>query len=461
MLLTTQRLIFIVALALVLIGATILFIVYGLILTPEWTPTDYSDVFEITQPHGDYQLWLNTIPEGASVSTAATVLGTTPLSMDDLEDREYRLTIVLPGYRTIDTVANLSGGEKITFKALRLSRLIEVVSVPAGANVKLSGEMLSAPTPVEIAVPSLDTFNLELTHVDLEPVRLTGVDLLKNRWNIPHGETWRIESDSSTSIARITGVFTRRILVRSRPMNASMYLVDKDSLMGVTGDSITLPAGQNRYRLTKSGMNDLVISIDPVNLVGSGVEFNLERNISVTSFRIGADPNVDVGATVTKADHGIRVVFLDRRTPVTVTLPAEEHRLYFSCEGFADTSIAVGATENLVRIGLRAIDEPDVPEDDTLEVPVEVVARGIAVNLMVVDKDSKAGIAGAEVVAEFRDENRKVLLGETNRDGILKVSLPEGKYRFEALAEGYKDGNRKVTIDDPDEPDVIIELKPR
>lgn len=423
--------------------------------------TDWDSRLEslnITKPEGSYRLWVNSYPEGAEVLLGDSKYGTTPLAFDTLPAGAYSLCLRLPGFVDIDTVVSLTPDAHLALPPFVFGKKLIFESVPPGAEISINGKAIGLQTPSELDWPVIDTFNLEYSMAELEPVRISAVDLLVGTEIVPLGDLWVIIEDTVFGECRFVGYFTRRVTIHTTPTGAEILSADGDSVVGLSGLPIDLPCGEWAYRLRKPGFNEQQIRLDITADSETSYHFELTRNLLVSAFALGSSRFVDIGASITKADRGVRVAFFDEVTPAVLTLPGTEHRVYLEAEGYLDTSVVISAEQTSLNVGMRRIievvDEQPVPADDIRH------TKG-RVEFYVYDKRSKQPLASVEVIARIFSERRTVLLGVTDSSGLLTLDLPPGKYEFRFLTDGYKSSKEKHRVKTGETRKLEVSMKRR
>jgi hypothetical protein len=408
--------------------------------------TDWDSRLEslnIAKPEGSFRLWVNSYPEGAEVLLGDSTCGTTPLAFDTLPADTYSLGLRLPGFVDIDTVVSLSPDAHLALPPFVFEKKLVFESIPPGAEISINGKAIGLQTPSELDWPVIDTFNLEYSMAEMDPVRISDVDLLVGTEIIPLGNFWVIVEDTVLPICRFLGYFTRRVTISTIPTGAEILSADGDSAVGLSGLPVDLPCGEWAYRLRKQGFNEQQIQLDITADSETSYSFELTRNILVTAYALGGSRVVDIGARITKADRGVRVAFFDEVTPAVLTLPGTEHRVYLEAEGYVDTSVIISAEQTSLTVGIRGIievvDEQPVPVEDTRNLEGRV-------EFYIYDKKDKEPLAAVEVIARIFSENRTVLLGVTDSSGLLALDLKPGKYEFRFLIDGYRTSREKHTV---------------
>ena len=439
-----HRAVLIIAVAAILLS-TLLYVIFSLLNIGN-DSTDWDSRLEslnITKPEGSFRLWVNSCPEGAEVLLGDSTHGTTPLALDTLQSGAYSLSLRLPGFVDIDTVVLLSPDAHLALPPFVFEKKLILESVPAGAEISINGRAIGLQTPTELDWPVIDTFNLEYSMAELEPVRISAVDLLVGTEIVPLGDFWVIVEDTVFPECRLLGYFTRQVTINTIPTGAEILSADGDSAVGLSGLPINLRCGERAYRLRKPGFNEQQIRLDITADSETSYRFELTRNLQVSAYALGGSQVVDIGASITKADRGVRVAFFDEVTPAVLTLPGTEHRVYLEAEGYVDTSVIISAEQTSLTVSMRRIiefvEEQPVPTD-------EIRHAKERVEFYVYDKKSKQPLAAVEVIARIFSEDRTVLLGVTDSSGLLALDLSPGKYEFRFLTGGYKSYKEKYRV---------------
>lgn len=421
----------------------------------------YVSPFEelgITSPDGEYQLWVNTYPEGAKCDLEGVSYGRTPVGADDLQPGTLSVSLRMAGFLAFDSSIVIDPGESVTLEPIVLRKSIVLRSAPSEAEVLINGRGFGCQTPCELEWPSCDTFNVTYLLDGLKPIGISTIDPLAGSAIVPNGGCWLISEDSNRTGYSINGCFLRDVTINTLPTDAAIVAVDNDSLVGASGMPLTLPCGERVYYLVKQGFNDREIRLEVTGESPGSYDFELERNLLVSAHEVGRSPDVDIRAAIPKMDRGVTVTFLSDTTPAVLTLPGVEHRIYLTATGYLDTSVIISAAQTSVNVGMYRIDGTIPDTGPPILDPHSDEGR---VEFFVYDEDSKEPIAEAEVIAEIRSEDRRVLLGTTDKHGVLARYLRPGKYKFEFHAEGYESEDKKHRVKAGETRRFEIELEKR
>jgi hypothetical protein len=120
-----------------------------------------------------------------------------------------------------------------------------------------------------------------------------------------------------------------------------------------------------------------------------------------------------------------------------------EHRIYLRKSGYADTSFIVGVNQSELKAVMRSL--AIEPEGEQIAQEEEDVDHGIVIFYFKDNKDDQP-LADVDVIAENREDKKRIHLGTTNEYGRLSLNLAVGKYKFIASKDGYKDWDDDKTI---------------
>lgn len=99
---------------------------------------------KVTMERIDGRLSLKSVPSGATVAVDGTFRGSTPLSLELISQRSYRVRLTKPGYIPLERAFTVAGA-KTTEATLRLKPEYGIVflkTVPSGATLKIDGKIV-------------------------------------------------------------------------------------------------------------------------------------------------------------------------------------------------------------------------------------------------------------------------------------------------------------------------------
>ncbi len=109
-------------------------------------PEPVPEVSDAAAPEAQMvSLEVESTPVGAQVRVAGELLGETPVSVSLPVDTASTLTLKLPGYAELSREVTPSEGATESFTLVSLPYVLDVRTIPAGARVSASGELVSSP----------------------------------------------------------------------------------------------------------------------------------------------------------------------------------------------------------------------------------------------------------------------------------------------------------------------------
>jgi hypothetical protein len=125
------------------------------------------------QPPTTGTLRLESVPSGAAVSFDGTLLiGATPMTIDRVPvGTRHRITIQLPHYKAETRDVDIPNGQEVSImvQLTTLKGTILVNTVPAGAEIRINGQVRGV-TPTKISEVEIEsTQSIELRHRDFPP----------------------------------------------------------------------------------------------------------------------------------------------------------------------------------------------------------------------------------------------------------------------------------------------------
>ncbi|MBD3217398.1 MAG: PEGA domain-containing protein [candidate division Zixibacteria bacterium] len=389
-------------------------------------------------PSGEYALWINSVPEGAEVYLNQERAGKTPLQLNQLEAGQYSLRIEMDKASTIDTQFVYEEGEQITFPNFILKREAYINSIPQGASIVVNNKPVESATPALVMLPLEDSVNIRLEHDNASaPIKLAGFKASSGDFEADDEDLWTYNYNRENELPEITGRFQKKIKISSKPQGADIYLNGRNEPVGQTPGNVLIPFGENRLRLVKSGFEDKVRTINIREDFQGSLFYELYREVSVRAVSSSDPKSSDIGARITKIESEGRVSESSDQTPIDLLLTGVEHKIYLSKPGYIDTSFVIGVNQTELKAVMRKIEEEKEEEEERPQ-PEEDVDKGILI-FVFKDDDSDEPLGGVDVIAERKDDKKRILLGTTNEYGRLSVQLEVGKYKFMAAKVGYED----------------------
>ena len=132
---------------------------------------------------------------------------------------------------------------------------------------------------------------------------------------------------------------------------------------------------------------------------------------------------------------------------MTIRFPGVPCRLALTADGYHDIDTLVPPASNAVTVMMHPLQKKEKKEEKT-EV-VETTAGKGQVKIIVLDNKQTA-VAGVAISAEVqllkKKEKNDVDFGKTDKEGMLKLSLDPGKYKFTTSHPDYKSDDEKQEV---------------
>ncbi|HEQ99572.1 MAG TPA: PEGA domain-containing protein [candidate division Zixibacteria bacterium] len=409
-------------------------------------------------PSGEYAVWINSVPEGAVVFLNGEKSGKTPLQINQLDAGQYNLRIEMDKASPIDTQFVLKEGDQITFPNFVLKREARINSIPQGASIFVDNNLYPAVTPALVPIPLTDSVDIRLEHEKASgALRLAGFNVSSGDFKTDNEGLWDYSYNKENELPEITGRFRKNIKISSKPQGADIYLEDQDEPVGQTPDNVMIPFGQARIRLVKSGFEDKVRLVDIDENFQGSLFYELYREVAVTAVAASNPKGGDIGARITKIESEGRLSESADKTPINLLLTGVEHRIYLSKRDYIDTSFVIGVNQTELKAVMRKVGEEE-DEGEPVEEPEEVMEKAMLI-FVFKDDDSDEPLEGVNILAERKDDRKRIYLGTTNEFGQLAVQLEAGKYKLIADKDGYKGWDDGKSIKENNEYKIEEELK--
>ncbi|WP_462273698.1 PEGA domain-containing protein [Methanohalophilus sp.] len=209
-------------------------------------------------------LSISSSPSGAKVYLDGTYEGTTPLTLDSIEEGSYRLALKKSGYEDIYESVNVNAGDTTTIsKSLsEETGSLRISSNPSGAKVYLDGKY-KGPTPLTLDNIEAGSYRLALKKSGYEDIF----------------ESVNINAADTTTISKSLSEETGSLRISSNPSGAKVYL--DGTYEGTTPISIyDLETGLYEIKFEKTGYE--TVSFKKMIYTGSNsVSRNLTSYISI------------------------------------------------------------------------------------------------------------------------------------------------------------------------------------
>jgi hypothetical protein len=387
-------------------------------------------------PSGDYRVWINSVPEGATVYINDERSGKTPLQLNNIDDGTYKMRIEMDDADVIAT--------QLTFPNFIMTRQTYINSIPPGASVFVDQKQIDGVTPLLVKLPLKDSVDIRLEHPNTDnPLHLAGFNTTSGTFKADNAELWSFSHNQENNLNELVGTFLKSVKISSKPQGADVYLNDSPDPIGQTPGDMLIPFGESRLKLVKSGFEDKIRTVNIGENFQGSLFYELYRTVSVHAVSASNPSGTDIAANITKIESEGRVSPSTDKTPIDLLLTGVEHRIYFSKPGYADTSFIVGVNQNELKAVMRSLAKQPEPEQ-TVE-KEEEVDHGVLIFIFT-DNKSNDPVADVDIVAERKSDKKRIHLGTTNEYGRLSLNLEVGKYKFIASKDGYKNWDDDKTI---------------
>lgn len=402
-----------------------------------------------------------TIPEGAEVYLADSLLGQTPgtFTLEPGADITIRH----------DCCAELSlpaDFDRFEAGPIYLEAIIEVASLPEGARIVLDGEDSGEITPFTLRIRPDDTLNLRLElsgrpAVDLGSVPIASLaEFQSDRFDIsllPEGGY------------RLVGTFGDKpkpipqVLLTSAPSGAAVKLGSTGQIIGETPLRYRFGSGGVNLTFTKDGYEDRVVNLPTSSSRKSKYHFLLFRRVYITAYEEGDIDNT-VNCKIKNLVYGGSSHSIDEMTPAYVRLPGVECNITLAADAYHDTDTLIAPAQKELTAVMRrkGAAQQQAQVDTQAKPPQEDTHAGKAEIRLFVTDNKDVPVEGAALTAEDRDNDDEELeLGLTDGDGKLVVYLKPSRYKFIAKHIDYKLGDENKTVKADNTYVLTIEIKRR
>ena len=382
---------------------------------------------------------LSTIPEGVSVYAGDSLLGTTPLTFSAKEGG--MLTLRHKCCPDTQVVANFDQFDKAP---IRMMTVVEINSSPVGAKITLNGKLLEDTTPHRVAASPSDTLQIAL-EIPNKPVLSSGPVVLAD---IASFSTAGYEATQlSGGGFQISGSFTERpkTQIVTLPDGASVVVAATSVEIGQTPLKYDFGDDKTLLTISKAGYDNLQLELPPLASRKPSYRSLLFRPVEITAKEEGSDRTAS--GKIKSVTYEGQTKSVNQNTPMTIRLPGVPCRLALSADGYHDIDTLIPPTQNVITVVMRPLQKKEKKEEKT-EVVETTTGKG-QVKIIVLDnkQTAVAGVAiSAEVQLEKKKEKNNVDFGKTDKEGMLKLSLDPGKYKFTANHPDYKSDDEKQEV---------------
>jgi hypothetical protein len=382
---------------------------------------------------------LSTIPEGVLVYAGDSLLGTTPLTFSAKEGG--MLTLKHKCCPDTQVIANFEQFDKAP---IRMMTVVDINSNPVGAKITLNGKLLEATTPHRVTASPSDTLQIAL-EIPNKPVLSSGPIVLADI--AAFSAAGYDAAQLSGGGFQISGSFTERpkTQIVTLPDGASVVIAATNVEVGQTPLKYDFGDDKTLLTISKAGYDNLQLELPPLASRKPGYRSLLFRPVEITAQEEGS------GRTVTGKIKSVtyegQTKSVNQNSPMTIRLPGVPCRLALTADGYQDIDTLISPTQSAITVVMHPLQKKEKKEEKT-EVVETTTGKG-QVKIIVLDnkQTAVAGVAiSAEVQLEKKKEKSNVDFGKTDKEGMLKLSVDPGKYKFMANHPDYKSDDEKQEV---------------
>ncbi|WP_103029015.1 serine/threonine-protein kinase [Salinibacter altiplanensis] len=208
---------------------------------PTAEPTSSDDKPTESQPPAQGMLFVRSDPEGASVRVRGAQVGSTPVTLDDLEPGSYELALRLQNYRPIETTITVQERDTTVVTRDLSSRpaVVQLRVVPSG-KIRIDGTL----RPADSDEPLVDSLSPGAHRIEVS----SALGRWETQLQVEAGERYEQTVDFTQ---RVEVAVTARTSAGPPLPNATVQ-VDSETV-GYTPQRITRRVGQHTIRVEKEG----------------------------------------------------------------------------------------------------------------------------------------------------------------------------------------------------------------
>jgi serine/threonine protein kinase len=382
---------------------------------------------------------LVTIPDGVEVYAGDSLLGTTPLTFSAKQGGVLTLR-----HKCCPDSQVAADFEQFDKAPIRMMTVIEINSSPVGAKITLNGELLEATTPHRVTAPASDTIQIAL-EIPNKPVLSSGPVVLADiaSFSAAGYETARLSEGGF----QISGSFNERpkTQIVTFPDGASVIIAATGVEIGQTPLKYDFGDDKTLLTVSKTGYDNLQLELPPIATRKPNYRSLLFRPVEIKAEEEGSGKAVS--GKITSISYEGQTKSINQSAPMTIRLPGVPCRLSLTAEGYHSIDTLVPTTLNSVAVIMRPMQKKETKVEKT-EVAETTTGKG-QVKIIVIDnkQTAVAGVAiSAEVQLEKKKEKSNADYGKTDKEGMLKLNLDPGKYKFMANHPDYKSDDQKQEV---------------
>ena len=189
---------------------------------------------------------ISSVPDGADILVDGESLGSTSATLPVLQGSRS-LQLRLPGYKTFESVLEVVAGEDQvldTANLIKADGTLSISSEPGGVSVTISGRYYGQ-TPLSVALPPSDSYDLTATKAGYETVR----------------RSLRIDPEEDRNLVLRLNPVVGQVRLMVEPAGATLYVNNQS--MGDPNRTLELPARPHEIRVDLPGFASFVTEVTP------------------------------------------------------------------------------------------------------------------------------------------------------------------------------------------------------
>ncbi len=365
------------------------------------------------------------VPAGASVYINDRYVGRTPHSVRQWPEGVTTVRLEYSGFAPAETILVLEKGRYPELPVFVLERTVSICSRPPGADIFIDGVPVSAGRAAGYPLRATDTISVDVRKAGLSappPLVLSATGQVGSH----DSGRWLIDDRAGQAQLTLTGVFSREIMISSRPPGAANFINSDTLAAGTTNQTLGLPLGVLQITLRRPPFLDYTFEIEVTEDSPDRYSPALSRYVRISA--VDADSHFeDIGAEIRWVCLGSRLIKSsdDRlRTPYSLNLEASDHEIMLAKKGYRDTLAILPAEVSAMTVVMA-------PEDKGGSRRGSEEFRWVRFS---VERSGKA-VGEATVVGYKKDQRQQYEFGTTGEEGQLLVKVPPGKFSFVAIRE--------------------------
>lgn len=365
------------------------------------------------------------VPAGASVYINDRYVGRTPRSVRQWPEGVTTVRLEYSGFAPAETILVVEKGQYPELPVFVLERRVSICSRPPGADIFIDGVPVSAGRAAGYPLRATDTISVEVRKAGLSappPLVLSATGPVGSH----DSGRWLIDDRAGQAQLTLTGVFSREIMISSRPPGAAIFINGDTLAAGTTNQTLDLPLDALHITLRRPPFLDYTFEVEVTEDSPDRYSPALSRYVRISA--VDADSHFeDIGAEIRWVCLGSRLIKSsdDRlRTPYSLNLEASDHEIMLAKKGYRDTLAILPAEVSAITVVMT-------PDEEAGFAPAAKEFRWVR---FLVERSGKA-VDEATVVGYKKDQRQQYEFGTTGEEGQLLVKVPPGKFSFVAIKE--------------------------